>query len=156
MTSPVFLIENFRKHSYNANMSEYRDRSIDRYIGQRIQVRRNMLGVTQKQLADICGITFQQIQKYESGETRIAAGRLYQLGIALDAPVSFFFSGLAKQTPASDFVSIDHPTEHRLYSPDANDPLAKNESLEIIRLFWKLPTDEMRANVMNLLRSMNT
>jgi transcriptional regulator with XRE-family HTH domain len=127
---------------------------IDIYIGQRVKLRRDMLGITQKQLAAACGVSFQQIQKYESGETRMAAGRLYQLGLALDVPVSFLFSGLPNQTPASDFISVRNYSECGAGAPRENDPLAKNESLELIKLYWDLQNEDTRDSFMKLLRSM--
>jgi transcriptional regulator with XRE-family HTH domain len=131
------------------------DGGIDVYIGQRIKLRRDMLGITQKQLASACGVSFQQIQKYESGETRLVSERLYQLGLVLDVPVSFLFSGLPNQTPASNFISVRKKPEYGVASPKDGDPLAKNESLELLKLYWKLPGDDTRENVMKLLRSMN-
>ena len=130
------------------------DSGVNNYIGQRIKLRRDMLGLTQLQLAKVCGVTFQQIQKYESGETRIVAERLYQLGLALDAPVSFLFAGLPNQTPTGDFISIENSTAAEARSPGAEDPLSKNESLELIKLYWELPSDEARANLISLLKVM--
>ncbi|MDR1027407.1 MAG: helix-turn-helix domain-containing protein [Rickettsiales bacterium] len=129
---------------------------VNEYIGRRIRLRRDMLGMTQKQLAERCGVTFQQIQKYENGGTRIVAERLVQLGSILDMPVSFLFSGLPNQTPASDFISISRANELRANSPDEGDPLGKNESLELVKLFWNLPNDEARNTIMSLLRSMQS
>jgi transcriptional regulator with XRE-family HTH domain len=128
---------------------------IDVYIGQRIRLRRDMLGITQKQLATACGVSFQQIQKYESGETRLVSERLYQLGLVLDVPVSFLFSGLPNQTPASDFISVKKKPGYGVSSPKVGDPLAKNESLELLKVDWKLSSDDTRENVMKLLRSVN-
>ena len=130
------------------------DSGVNRYVGQRLKLRRDMLGLTQAQLAESCGVTFQQIQKYESGETRIVAERLYQLGLVLEMPVSFLFAGLPNQTPANDFISSDNRGADRACSPDKDDPLAKNESLELVKLYWGLPNDDMRDNIMKLLRSM--
>jgi transcriptional regulator with XRE-family HTH domain len=124
-------------------------------VGQRIRLRRDMLGLTQKQLATACGVSFQQIQKYESGETRIVAERLYKLGLALDIPVSFMFSGLPNQSPASDFMSVRNSPGYQASTPRDSDPLAKNESLELVKLYWNLQDDDMRDNVMKLLKSMN-
>jgi len=131
---------------------EMNDHEINIYIGQRIKLRRNMLGITQKQLAQECGVTFQQIQKYEAGETRIMPERLYRLGCVLDIPVSFLFAGMPKQTPVGDAVSINGPMFAK--SPGASDPLARNESLEMIKLFWALPEDKLRDNILTLMRSM--
>ena len=130
---------------------------VNLYIGQRIRLRRDMMGLTQQQLAKACGVTFQQIQKYESGETRIVAERMYMLARVLDVPVAFLFSGLPNQMPASDYISLEQAGEGGVAcakSPDADDPLAKNESLELIKLYWGLSNDEMRLNIMNLLRGM--
>ena len=129
---------------------------VNLYIGQRIRLRRDMMGLTQQQLAKACGVTFQQIQKYESGETRIVAERMYMLARVLDVPVAFLFSGLPNQMPASDYISLEQGESDSkcAKSPDADDPLAKNESLELIKLYWGLSSDEMRLNIMNLLRGM--
>ena len=61
----------------------YSPTSTDEHIGQRMQLRRVMLGMSQKDLAKICGVTFQQIQKYESAGNRISASRLFELSVAL-------------------------------------------------------------------------
>ena len=73
--------------------------SVDRHIAQRIQLRRVMLGMTQSDLAKHCGISFQQIQKYESADNRISASRLFEIGTAMQTPVSFFFVGLPGNMP---------------------------------------------------------
>jgi transcriptional regulator with XRE-family HTH domain len=70
---------------------------IDRHIGKRLRQRRRMLGQTQQQIAEVVGVRFQQIQKYECGANRISAARLWLMAKALDAPVSSFFDGLAEE-----------------------------------------------------------
>lgn len=64
---------------------------IDRFIGQKIRSRRWMFGMTQKDLADEVGISFQQIQKIETGANRIAASRLWDIAKALDVGIAYFF-----------------------------------------------------------------
>ena len=71
-----------------------RDRQIDEHVGERVRLRRILLGHSQEKLADRLGLTFQQVQKYERGSNRIAASRLYKLASILDVPVNFFFDGL--------------------------------------------------------------
>jgi len=68
--------------------------SIERHVGQRIRARRTMLGLTQQQLADLIGVTYQQAHKYERGINRVSAGRLFELAKALDVAVSYFYEGL--------------------------------------------------------------
>jgi transcriptional regulator with XRE-family HTH domain len=64
---------------------------VDKHVGNRLRMRRLMLGLSQEKLADNLGITFQQVQKYEKGTNRISASRLQQASHILDVPVSFFF-----------------------------------------------------------------
>ena len=67
---------------------------VDLYVSSRIRERRTMLGLTQQQLAELIGVTYQQAHKYETGMNRISAGRLYQLAQALEVEVSYFFDGV--------------------------------------------------------------
>src|SRR5215218_3069981 len=67
---------------------------VDVRVGGRLRLRRNMLGLTQEQLGEAIGLTFQQVQKYERGANRIGASRLYELSRILDMPVSFFFDDM--------------------------------------------------------------
>lgn len=68
---------------------------IERHVGQRIRERRIMLGLTQQQLAELIGVTYQQAHKYERGINRVSAGRLYELARVLSVNVGFFFEGLS-------------------------------------------------------------
>jgi transcriptional regulator with XRE-family HTH domain len=71
-----------------------RAQDIDRVVGARMRERRIMLGLTQQQMAELIGVTYQQAHKYEKGINRIAAGRLYGLAQALGVEVSWFFEGI--------------------------------------------------------------
>ena len=68
--------------------------AIDRHVGARIRERRIMLGLSQQQMADMIGVTYQQAHKYERGINRISAGRLYEITRVLNVPISYFFEGL--------------------------------------------------------------
>ena len=74
-----------------------RTQQIDRHVGSRIRERRTMLGLTQQQLADLIGVTYQQAHKYERGINRVSAGRLYEMAQVLGVAVTFFYEGL--ETP---------------------------------------------------------
>ncbi|MFP4125363.1 MAG: helix-turn-helix domain-containing protein [Alphaproteobacteria bacterium] len=76
-----------------------RPQDIDRHVGNRMRERRIMLGLTQQQMAELIGVTYQQAHKYEKGINRIAAGRLYNVARALGVDVSFFFEGLDDAEP---------------------------------------------------------
>ena len=68
--------------------------AIDDHVGARIRERRIMLGLTQQQLAELIGVTYQQAHKYERGINRISAGRLFEIAQVLSVPVNYFFEGL--------------------------------------------------------------
>ncbi len=126
--------------------------SIDEHIGKRLQLRRTMMGLSQRDLANLCGVTSQQIQKYERAENRIYASRLFELSSVLETPITFFFRGLPGLMPEPDRTGR---IQHVAQQTSKDDPLSKNESLTLINLYWKLPGDDKREMVMKLLRSLN-
>lgn len=67
---------------------------IDVHVGLRVRERRTMMGLSQENLADAIGLTFQQVQKYERGSNRISASRLWHIAKVLQVPVEHFFKGL--------------------------------------------------------------
>ena len=77
-----------------ARRSTGRTQDVDRHVGARVRERRIMLGLTQQQLADLIGVTYQQAHKYERGINRVSAGRLYEIAQVLSVPVGYFFDGL--------------------------------------------------------------
>lgn len=122
---------------------------IDKHIGKRMQLRRSMMGLSLKDLANVCGVTFQQIQKYENADNRVSASRLFEIGAAMQTPVSFFFVGLPGNMPDE----TKSTRSLHLHQPAPDDPLVRTESLELIRLYWKLASDSQRAAVMQMLKS---
>ena len=67
---------------------------VDVHVGGRVRLRRIMLGLSQQQMANMIGVTYQQAHKYERGINRISAGRLYEIARVLNVPITFFFDGL--------------------------------------------------------------
>src|ERR1044072_3677753 len=76
--------------------------AIDRKLGQRVRTRRLEIGMSQERLAELLGVTFQQVQKYEKGLNRIAASRLFDIAAALDMDVCAFFDGLGVTPKSQD------------------------------------------------------
>lgn len=69
---------------------------VDTHVGKRIRLRRHMTGQTQQDLAEVIGVQFQQLQKYETGMNRVSASRLYRIANAQGVPVAWYFDGLAQ------------------------------------------------------------
>ena len=81
-------------HAAASRRSTGRTQDIDRHVGARVRERRIMLGLTQQQLADLIGVTYQQAHKYERGINRVSAGRLYEIAQVLSVPIGYFFDGI--------------------------------------------------------------
>ena len=124
---------------------------VDQHIAQRLLLRRVMLGMSQSDLAKKCGVSFQQIQKYETAGNRIPAARLFDLSQALETSVAFFFSGLPGNFPPETKAT----RSMRVSEVKEDDPLSKNESLHLINLYWNLPSDTQRKTIMDMLKMLN-
>ena len=67
---------------------------VDLHVGRQIRELRRRLGITQEKLAEMLGLTFQQVQKYEKGANRISASKLYEVAVSLGVNVDYFYRGL--------------------------------------------------------------
>ncbi|MBO9708825.1 MAG: helix-turn-helix transcriptional regulator [Caulobacter sp.] len=119
---------------------------VDLYVGARLRIRRKVLGLSQTQLADALGITFQQVQKYERGANRISASKLYEAARLLESPVSYFFEGL-DETAGSD--NGDDGFAQRM-----TQFIATPEGLELAALFPRLNDRRLRRRVVELVKAM--
>ncbi len=111
---------------------------VDLHVSRRIRQRRIMLGLTQQQLAELIGVTYQQAHKYETGINRISAGRLYQIARALGVGVDYFFEGL------------EHG-EHRT-APSGELTPAQRLLLDLARHFTAIPSRRQQEAVCHLAR----
>ena len=114
---------------------------VDIHVGRRLRLRRGMMGVSQTQLAQQVGLTFQAIQKYERGENRISASRLHQFARILDVPVAHFFEDLP----------TGGAQDPRKGEPDWLG-LPKNEAFELLRAYSALPDRRLRRSFLRLLK----
>jgi transcriptional regulator with XRE-family HTH domain len=117
---------------------------VDVHVGQRLRLRRKLSGLSQTELGEKIGVTFQQLQKYESGANRISASRLFDLSRVLDVPVSYFFDEMTEN------VSEAGKTEAAL--TDEPNLMAKRETLELARAYTRIADPKLRQ----LLRSLVT
>ncbi|MGB8292921.1 XRE family transcriptional regulator [Rhizobium ruizarguesonis] len=115
--------------------------SIDIYVGNRVRVRRKTLGMTQNGLAELLGITFQQIQKYEKGTNRIGASRLQRISEILRVPVGFFFEN-------GGSGPIDGATN------ELNSFLSSKEGLALNKAFIAIEDPNIRQKLVALAKSL--
>ncbi len=104
--------------------------SIDIHVGQRVRQRRSLLRMTLQELGDNIGISYQQIMQYETGANRIGASRMWDIAVAMEVPVSFFFEGIDGQAPDTGMVR--------------GDPLTDKEALNLVRTYHAIPKNQRR------------
>ena len=118
---------------------------IDLQVGNRVRIRRMLIGMSQERLGDLLGLTFQQVQKYEKGVNRIGAGRLFEVSRILNVPVDFFYEGLATNpTPANETDS----------APPVMEFVTSGEGLQLSLAFMKIKDTKVRKRVLDLVKSL--
>ncbi len=118
---------------------------LNQKVGAKVRERRILLGMSQRQLADAIGLTFQQVQKYENGTNRIDAARLAALSQALNVPPQWFFHDLG------DTETVKAPTLPA--DIDESDELARRETLTLIRAFNRIKDPEKRERLIELVQA---
>ena len=128
-----------------------RPNPVDVHVGARLRRRRTLLGMNQTNLGDAIGVTFQQVQKYENGANRISASRLFDLSRVFDVPIQFFFDDMPKTVAASS-PALGGGRAKKLpsYQPD---PMHKQETLELVRAYYKITDPEVRKRLRELTKA---
>lgn len=127
-------------------MSENKSPSgIDRIVGQRLRWRRRELRLTQEQLGERLGLTFQQVQKYEKGVNRVSAGRLFEMASQLSVPIAYFFEG------ADEVVSSQLAMRETGDAPEL--PIIDAQSMELIAAFQKIDDPDLRRSLLHTIRA---
>ncbi len=123
---------------------------VDVHVGSRVRMRRTLLGMSQEKLGEALGLTFQQVQKYERGANRVGASRLYQISRILDVPVAFFFDEMtgAAPSPSAQLVGLSEESE-----PSSFDPMAKRETLELVRAYYRIVDPRVRKRIFELTKA---
>ena len=129
---------------------------IDVHVGARIRLRRTLLGLSQEKLGECLGLTFQQVQKYERGANRVGASRLFDLSRVLDVPVSFFFDDMDEDAQSSSPAAvIKGEAVTTAASPgDERNPMAKRETLELVRADYSITDASVRRKVYELAKAL--
>ena len=112
-------------------VAEFGPHPVDVHVGGRVRLRRTLLGMNLEKLGEALELTYQQVQKNETGFNRIGASRLYQLCHILDVPVGYFFEELEEGVTASSEVDV----------------MVKRETLELTRAYNRIPDPKMRGTM---------
>ena len=119
---------------------------IDGQVGNRVRLRRMLIGMSQERLGELLGLTFQQVQKYEKGVNRIGAGRLFEVSRILGVPIDYFYEGVTNQL-AGDFAEGEA-------SPPVMEFVSSGEGLQLSLAFMKIKDAKLRKRVLDLVKQM--
>ena len=120
---------------------------IDAQVGNRVRLRRMLIGMSQERLGELLGLTFQQVQKYEKGVNRIGAGRLFEVSRVLGVGIDYFYEGVNSQL-AGGFTDVQS-------SPPVMEFVSSGEGLQLSLAFMKIKDPKLRKRVLDLVKQMS-
>ena len=129
--------------SVAAKRSRARANTVDTHVGQRIRDKRNERGMSQTEVANALGVTFQQVQKYERGTNRVGASRLFDLSRILSVPIQYFFAGLNNQS-----TPIEKEDDNVIH-------LMKPDTVELVEAYYKVENLQVRRQILSTIRSIS-
>jgi len=128
-------------------MSTKSPNPIDKHVGLRIRMRRNLLGMSQTALGDALDLTFQQVQKYEKGTNRVGASRLQHLAHIMQVPVPFFFDGLPNPAETDEDAPASSPSYFTEF-------LATSDGLALTKAFTRIKKPKVRRSIVALVEQL--
>ncbi|MDH3738412.1 MAG: helix-turn-helix domain-containing protein [Alphaproteobacteria bacterium] len=118
---------------------------VDTHVGRQMRARRELRGLPQKELARQLNISFQQVQKYESGANRISASKMWQLCEVLDVAPGYFFEGLeSKKRGKGNDLALGIPQDGR----------SARQVLDLNQAFKQIDDTRVRRQVVQLVKSL--
>lgn len=117
---------------------------LDGYVGRKVKAKREEFGMAQNKLAEILGITFQQLQKYEKGVNRISAVSLYKIAKTFGVPIDSFFEGAEKPMSLKDSSENSYVVESR----------TQEETDKLVDGFFKIKSRKTRRKVLDLMKAL--
>jgi len=118
----------------------------DVLVGNRVRIRRMLIGMSQERLGELLSLTFQQVQKYEKGVNRIGAGRLFDVSRILGVPIDYFYEGVAAQLGQPGFAEEG--------APPVMEFVSSGEGMQLSLAFMKIKDAKVRKRVLDLVKSL--
>lgn len=129
---------------------------VDVHVGQRIKMRRCMMGISQEKLAAEIGLTFQQIQKYERAANRVSASKLYDFAQALNVPVSYFYQGYNEMNAADTPYGFADNNQEGFDGQESEldqDQIFSKETYELLREYYSIKNPQKRKDLYNIVKT---
>jgi len=132
---------------------------VDVHVGKRLQLRRNLINVSQEQLGKSLGVSFQQIQKYERGANRISTSTLYKIAKSLGVSFDWFVQeyrddALAPRHGFSDNKQADLDDAPKSNSRLPDDVFERKETFDLLRAYYSIADAEERRDVYRVIKNM--
>ncbi|KJV57268.1 helix-turn-helix family protein [Orientia chuto str. Dubai] len=127
--------------------------SVDLYVSKRLKMRRIMLGLSQKNLAEAVDVSIQQIQKYEKSTNRISSGKLYSFANLLQVPVNYFFEKISSYTEPRDNINTSIFAEDQEIF-QLGDTVPEKELINLIKAFNEVKDLQIRKKIIDLVKSL--
>jgi transcriptional regulator with XRE-family HTH domain len=134
---------------------------VDVHVGNRIRLRRTLLGYSQQYMAKKLGLTFQQVQKYEKGCNRVGASRLWDISKVLDVPMDFFFEDMDKDIESQSPMMQNMSEGEGVYMLNEDvdkidmDPMKKQETMELVRAYYRITNRALAKQLFDLIVSLS-
>jgi len=122
-----------------------RPQDVDVLVGNKVRKRRKELKLTQTELGNAVGLTFQQIQKYERGANRIGASRLYEFSQILGVSIAELFSEV-------EAGATTHPFRQGSNVQDTVGDFNRKETFDLATAFVKIDSPSVRRELVTLMR----
>ncbi|MBA4130565.1 MAG: transcriptional regulator [Hyphomicrobium sp.] len=123
---------------------------VDKHVGERVRMRRMLLGMSQEKLGENLGLTFQQVQKYEKGVNRIGASRLFDLAQVLGVPIQFFYENMPASVSGVVAVpGMGEPSGENYVA----DFLSSRDSVELNKAFARITDPRVRRSIVDMVKS---
>lgn len=148
-----------RAGSSRGRMPDGTPNPIDVLVGERLRLRRTMLGLSLEELAAQMGMTFQQLRKYEWGTNRISASRLWDLSVSLGVSIDFFFEDMDEKTASlsprylSPRYNSSEETEN--LEEDTEDPMSKRKRWSLVWAYYKINNRETARLLCELIEALS-
>lgn len=123
---------------------------VDVFVGNKVKNRRLMLGLSQDDLAKSCGITFQQVQKYERGTNRISISRLAEISLALKTQLDHFTEGCFRVMPGGKQAKGFSDTKQASFEPEA----MSRDVAELVRAYQSISESKLKKQLLEMAKAM--
>lgn len=146
------------KRSSRGRLANGEPNPIDIHVGERIRLRRTLLGLSQEKLANMLGLTFQQVQKYERGMNRVGASRLWDISKVLSSPINFFYEdmdqAIINESPRMLAPFSNNELEALVELNEHNDPMQSAETIELVKAYYKISNRKTAQHLFKMIKEM--